>query len=621
MNRFSDITPSVYNPMTFEEIAMVPMMKRKQHDETLAKLELIRSGLANVDPYDKHFDEAIRLKQGLEADMDKTATELSQTGINNDMIGKTIALNRQYQDLVSPTGRLGQINAEKQNILKINEEYDKLGKEKDWGQDRINYWKEKALHDYNATPVYDKNGRVLKYTGPENIANKIDYNKRLDDLATHAGMSTEEFKRGLPIAVGQDSSGYFTQGHQMQGWSRAKNRPQVTEAYNMLIKELNDPTSEVRKSANYEGRNLNSLQDILGTQKEIYMKNSIGNESDYTIDHFGSDPNAKTEEVLGVFGQDYNTNEVGKNSDLSDIENIGKSSKITQPIDPKDTTYNKDFIRKQNQKVGKTMTSNDIKDPKIKALYDKMWKTITTKGVMIDGKLTFLKGDDFKNGKDNGANAAIILKAMQQNPATFTSKLLVTDTDINNSGFGASIGKTADDRDKQIRKELQLSNSGARKLIGPDGKEYSFAQAQDKFNLEGTEGVTYQGYVSPLNWEQDSFNGINSKVSPHVITAKTKDGTYIEFKTSRLNSDNAGINIKRYNDLNKNYHNWSINYDEFVNFESESPSLKGLKVKYNISNPQTDPKRGLLNYEIMDKQGNIHYMTEAEFINSVNATK
>jgi hypothetical protein len=110
VNRYTDLTTSSFNPFSLEELALVPSYKRKQHDEILAKQELISAGLAKVDPLDPHFKEAMRLKQGIEGKIDETAAELANRGINNDMIGKTMALNRQYQDLVSPTGRIGKIN-------------------------------------------------------------------------------------------------------------------------------------------------------------------------------------------------------------------------------------------------------------------------------------------------------------------------------------------------------------------------------------------------------------------------------------------------------------------------------------------------------------------------------
>lgn len=631
-NRFDNGSVSAYTPQSFQELAFVPMMKRQQHDKIIADQELISAGLAKVDPYDKHFDEAVRLKQDLESNMDKTATELSQTGINNDMIGKTIALNRQYQDLISPTGKIGQINAEKINIQKINDEYDKYGQQKGWSEAETNYWKQEALKEYNQKPVYDEKGRILKYSGPKEIANKIDYNKRLHDLAISAGMTTEEFKEGIPLAISQDASGYFTQGHSSTGWSKGSNEPQVIAAYNTLIKELNDPTSELRKSADYERRDLTSLQSILDTQSDIYLKNSESNESNYTIDHFGSGPGSSSEEQPAgdVFGEDYNTQEVGGNKqDYSEIERIGQitNTKIgevegSNGFSPVDAGTG--AVATEIKQGGKKFNADDIKDPRQKALYNSVWSKMINEGIVgSDGKRHFIKNDYKKLGKNNPANAKTVLKMLKDMPAiTLTSKIVTTDTVLNNSGFSASIGKTADERDKTIRKQLKLTNNGARKLLDPKtGLSMTFEEAKKKYNLKGPDNVNYHGYVSPLNWEEQSFNGTNSKASPHIITAEDENGNFIEFKTSRLNSDNVGININRYNDLNTNYRNWTINTDTFIPFKSNSPNLSKLKIKYNTKNPKVDSKRGLLNYEVLDAQGNPHYMTEYEFINTVNSTR
>ena len=629
INRYTDLSVSAYNPMSMEELAVAPMMKRKQHDEILAKQDLVRSGLAKVDPYDKHFDEAVRLKQEMESQLDNTALELSKSGINNDMIGKTVSLNRQYQDLISPTGKLGQINAEKQNILKINDEYDKYGQQKGWSEAETNYWKSKALQDYTASPVYDERGRILKYSGPKEIANKIDYNKRLHELATSAGMTTKEFKEGIPLAIGQDESGYFTQGHKMTGWSKGSNEPHVIAAYNTLIKELNDPSSDLRKSADYERRNLASLQDILDTQSDIYLKNTRSDESNYTLDHFGSGPGTATPESGDIYGEDYNTQEVGGNKqDYSEIERIGQTTntKVSdvegENFSPVDVEGN--AVATQIKQGGKKFSSNDIKDPRQKALYNSVWTQMTNEGAVgADGKRLKIRADYQKLGKDHPANVKAVLKMLKEMPAiTLTSKIVTTDTVLNNSGFSSSIGKTADERDKTMRKQLKLTNAGARKLLDPEtGNVISFEEAKKKYKLKGADSVHYHGYLSPLNWEENSFNGTNSKASPHIITAEDENGDFKEFKTSRLNSDNAGINVDRYNDLNENYRSWTINHNRFVPFKSKSPSLSKLKVKYNTLDPKVDPKRGLLNYEILDAQGKPHYMTESEFINTVNSTR
>jgi len=386
-NRFTDITPSVYTPQSLEELAFVPLLKRKKHDEVLAQQELVRAGLAKVDPYDKHFDEAVRLKQDIESNIDKTALQLSQTGINNDMIGKTIALNRQYQDLVAPTGKLGQINAEKQNILKLNDEYDKLGEKNGWSQETTDYWKNKALAEYNSKPIYDESGRILKYNGAKDQANKVDYTKYLHDLASSAKMSTEEFSKGI-AGVGTDVNGYHTIVRNSTGFKRGDNYDQVEAAYKTLERELNDPTSEVSKSMRYERRDPNSLLQTLNTQKGIYKQSMSASESDMSINPFGSGPDDSGIEEVSSEGVVSDTKEVGAVAEEYNVlDNIGKpvGSKIkyvkSNNFNPVDAGSGDIATTIES---GKTNFSyKDIKDPLTRARYKTIYDGLIDRGVLL----------------------------------------------------------------------------------------------------------------------------------------------------------------------------------------------------------------------------------------------
>ena len=42
MNRYTQLSPSQFSPLSLEEIMLVPSMKRKQHDDLLAKQEFLR---------------------------------------------------------------------------------------------------------------------------------------------------------------------------------------------------------------------------------------------------------------------------------------------------------------------------------------------------------------------------------------------------------------------------------------------------------------------------------------------------------------------------------------------------------------------------------------------------
>jgi len=610
VNRFTEITPSTYTPQSLEELAFVPLMKRKKHDEILAKQQDIISGLAKVDPYDKHFDEAIRLKNELESKIDQTASELATNGFNNDMVGKTIALNREYQNLISPTGRIGQINAEKQNILKINEEYDKLGKEKGWSQEITNYWKQKAIEDYNQTPIYDDNGRILKYTGPEGIANKIDYNKYLQDLATNAKMSTNEFASAVAGLSKDEASGYSVVNKSSYAHKLGDNYAAVKAAYDTLKQSMDDPTSEVYKSMKYEQRDPKALLDILNTQSGVYKQSVKSTETGQDINPFGNGPDKTNTDASSTFGEDYNSTEIGgKDSDSYDqIRKVG--------------TTDESLFNPSNYH-NKIHTFEDIKDPKQKALFQEKWNELTTKGVVIDGKKTFISAAGKKNGMSNRKNVELIIKALEQHPITLTSRLLTTDQVLNSQGFVAGLGDKTEDIDKNIRRQISRDDASGRKLVDPKThKVISWNEAVDEYDLDDISNVKYQGQISAHNWEDTSHLGTNSRFSPHVITAKDKDGKWHSFQTTRLSSDNIGGNVARQNDLQDNFRTATVAHGSWVNFKSSSKNFKGIKIKYDPSTTEVDEKSGEPKlWSIKFSNGKEAKATESQYMNWVNSVK
>ena len=127
MNRYTSITPSQFSPLSLEEIMLVPAMKRKQHDDTVKGLEEIRAKLANVDPEDKYFEEAVKLREQLNNKLSSQVEQINTEGFNPNSTGQFLAMNREYQDMMSPTGKLGMINQEKKNTQAYIENYRKEG--------------------------------------------------------------------------------------------------------------------------------------------------------------------------------------------------------------------------------------------------------------------------------------------------------------------------------------------------------------------------------------------------------------------------------------------------------------------------------------------------------------
>ena len=164
INRYTNLTPSTYDPLSMQEIMVTPMAMRKQHDDLLAKQEAIRGGLAKVDPDKKHFNEAIQLKKGIEDKINQSAQKLAQEGFSNDITGQTIALNREYNDLIAPTGRIGQINNYKLQKAKIINDYEELAAKQHWTPAETNTYIQKALNKHlTEVPSWDENGQIVQY--------------------------------------------------------------------------------------------------------------------------------------------------------------------------------------------------------------------------------------------------------------------------------------------------------------------------------------------------------------------------------------------------------------------------------------------------------------------------
>lgn len=602
-NRYSNLSTSQFDPLSLQEVMAVPLYKQDQYDKLEAD-RIKQAEMFKVDPLDIHKERAQQLNNDYMSKVDELANYQAKTGDIEGTKSKFLNLQREYKKLTDPMGEVSKINTAKKLY---NDEKTRFleSASKQYGSSRaLELWNQHAQQYKGFT---DK-GDIADITSRGIVENQDfmkdvqEHNKLLGDTVSSvagSGYNIVERPEGLVMV---NSSGQTIKN---------SNLDQVNSMRKALSAKWQDKRGEGYLFNQEAGKNQEDFNQYFKNTIDSQFKTGIKRDSNTSASFIGSKNKGDdaANAVPGIFGDDYNTAEVGSTEqDFKELSKVGSNIPNTGSIGSS-YTMGTSTEGGPKQKTGK-YTHKDISDPMLQARYVSTFKKL------------------FKEGKinttiDNPNSAKIVLNEIKkQGPIIMTSKLLTTNKDINNSGFAASLGKTEVDRDKQMRRELQMTNAGARKLLDPEtGQPMSFAEAQEKYDLIGTQGITYQGYLSPLNWEKQSFNGRDSKASPHIITVKNKDGNYVEFKTSRINSDNVGVNINRYNDLQKNYRKYTVDHDQFVDFESDSPSLKGLKIKYNTKDPKVDPQRGVLNYEIMDKNGNVHNLTEAEYIQSVNSTK
>lgn len=617
MNRYDQIELSAYAPRTLQETLLVPTMRRAQHDDANKQLQNQILDLNKINPLDKHYNEAQRIKSELTNTITSQAEKLATEGFNNNTTSSIFKTNRNVADMYSPTGALGQINAAKTAYEKDSDEYLKsataLGHSPEVVQQNL-----KAIQDeYNTSPVYDKSGKVTGMSINKLPPKYVDHVARFKDIADKAGLSSRDIENlSSNIEKTGDGGTYvLTKGGKN---ANSSNVAALQAAVNFLNTEIMNPNSDVGKSLKYNFKSPEDALKDIQNLAPVFVKNNVASSSSSQISNYSPAPTAPTggpgSGESSLFGEDYNTTEIsGKTANLDQLSNIGS----------KDGSH--PFVAGS----GMPTTVDKITDPKQKALYENTWKQATSgRGIMLDGKLVHLSKDYQKLGKNDARVREQLLRSIRQAPPiTLTSKLLTTNQVLNNQGFVASLGKTADDVDKNIRRQLQMGDKSGRKLIDPEtGKTMSWNEAAKEYGFKDIGDVNYQGQISAHNWEEDAGLGSNTKFSPHVVTIKDEDGKWHSFKTTRINSDNVGGNITRQNDLTKNYRNATLAVAsgdrDFQDFETNSSALKGIKIKYNPSETEVDSETGEpKSWTIKFSNGASQKTTESKYMNWVNSVK
>lgn len=107
INRFSRLTPSVFNPLSMQEIFTVPLAKQQQHDQTQAKLDEL--GLFDINRLNQDDDTAREFINDYRSEIDKQVESIMQKGINNQSQRGVRNLLSKKNKWLSNDGQGGQI--------------------------------------------------------------------------------------------------------------------------------------------------------------------------------------------------------------------------------------------------------------------------------------------------------------------------------------------------------------------------------------------------------------------------------------------------------------------------------------------------------------------------------
>lgn len=283
-NRYSQITPSQFNPLSLEEVMMVPMMKRQQHDTLNAKIESQIAKLAKVKPTDRDFAEAQKEKQRLNDMMMSQAERLAKEGVNPNSVSDFLKFNRDFQESISPTGKIGMFNdAYIQKAKKEAEFLDnhvKLGYSPKEALAKL----EKAKQDYMNTDIYDEQGRVTMFNTDKYMApNYINHIEEARKFMSDAKMDSREWDKITSGIVINENGQYVHTGG--SSGLRADNHAKIEAVLGFMNNRMS-PTGDIGQVLDWRGYDQQQALNEIKSMSGIYKQKAIKDGTTSQISNF-----------------------------------------------------------------------------------------------------------------------------------------------------------------------------------------------------------------------------------------------------------------------------------------------------------------------------------------------
>lgn len=433
MNRYDSGTVSKFNPLSMQEVMYTPLMQRQKHDQLIAQQELLKQGLAKVDPLDVHMNEALNLKFQIEDKLTSQAELLSREGVNSNTQGQFLALNREYQNLTSPTGKLGQINMAKQVYAKnFNDYIEDATKNKSFSrEDALYQWEKNHKPKYTG---FDENKNITNidnFGAPKRLVLQED----LKTVKSLLGENTRTIMKNNGFSFKEGPNGSLVV---MDGKGRVvetSNIPQLKEAQDYLASRWVNPSGEGTVSANFERmdpkRIVDEINNGLGMMKSYKLDDT--RENDYSVQGYTKkdveEGNLDAVNVEGV--------SITKNSDLLDKLNSkpsnlptgfsggtggasaqGKPSKTGEAL-KNETLNSQEYLKlargiARTQKLGSDLKSQKVQDAVKTYLTENKDATVQNRYVDANAKPSELLFASKENVKDKNAASNLILERAQR---------------------------------------------------------------------------------------------------------------------------------------------------------------------------------------------------------------
>jgi len=571
MNRYDVASVAKFSPLSFNELAAAPTMMRQKHDASIAAAEALR---IQANPLDKHLSRALEIKNQMDAEIAKNVDTLNKEGYNPTTFQNITKLNRQYQDLISPTGEIGKINAAKQQYLAEQKAFlDNAEKNGISRTAALNRWNE---HDSKYTG-FDTDNKTILNIGSLGAPNKKDLHESISKL--HSLLGSKEYSKamsGYKLIIGDGSNGLpigSTAWRTANGSLTTKtNIPQIDEAMQALAADWFNPNGEGYKYAKFNDMDFNNLADQVQHSFNAMKETSYKDDRGYNYNYDKPDENSK---YSSDTGEEYNLDTIPMGNHKAMLDALNNQD--TNTYSPGHSTYNDAAVPK---KGASSPQSKMIATPEYQQLARSIVRNNTAlKGLkyndprVIDGVKNYLE-----NNQDYALENAFVSPNKSQDSSLFES---------------ASDRKTDEDRNSTLKTRIM---SGSAQMY-----DRETGKALDKDTLESMKDLTYLGYgTAKSQFKMEGANG-NQKIMPILATYTDKDGTNKQILVTRNSNDfNKPFfkAAKMYRGLSKIADPFPDLYHPLVSPELEAMGLKNAEIK-------RDKETGAykINAEIKGKNG------------------
>ena len=281
VNRFTNIRANDYNPMSLQELMLVPQYKRTQHDNLLESASAIDTAIAQVDPLAIHNNAARKEQERLYKGVTEQVDLLNTEGFNPSSKSAFLKLNKDFQQSVSPTGTIGRINAAKQILNKNKNEYIENATKQGYSPEAIlqnwNDFENRYISRFQKTGNIENIGEMFapKY---------YDYIEEGRKLFKDAGISSSDIAGGGGKIV-QDENGTYVINTKSRTVNE-NNVKQLQAAVDFLNNRMMNPNSDAYKSIVHQRKTPNqAIQELTGLA-DVFVKSSTARQNQSAVNSF-----------------------------------------------------------------------------------------------------------------------------------------------------------------------------------------------------------------------------------------------------------------------------------------------------------------------------------------------